>query len=125
VPQPRIHITDVDLVLEEPRHPTGETRERGTLVKGELLVTLHADGRIEFLDAEITSQNAGASWRSLGWVWEGGRRMVFVRAEIAGESWTSLVQSETLDLGLEKSVVTLIRQTGRPREALSGWTLFC
>ena len=90
-----------------------------------LLVALLADGRLQVLSGVPGAPDADARWQRLGWVWQDGRRMVFVRAEIAGASWGSLVRNERLGPRAGSARVTLTRQTAPPCEALSGWSLFC
>jgi hypothetical protein len=90
-----------------------------------LRVCLLPDGRITFPDSVAEPDAADASWQSLGCVRQGPWQMCFVRAEIGGESWVSLVRSDQLDPRLTSPVVTLRRQSAPGREPLDGWILFC
>jgi hypothetical protein len=106
--------------MAEPRGTIAETVGDDTL-----LVALLTGGRLRILGGAVDPHDADARWQSLGWVWQDGQRMVFVRAEIAGESWSSLVCDDRLDPRDPGSPITLTRQTTQPFETLSGWPLFC
>jgi CheY-like chemotaxis protein len=67
---------------------------------------------------------SGARWRQLGWVWEDGQRMGFIRAEIDGASWSVTVPVDAMPIGDRCTPVMLRRQTPRPSPPLMGWLSF-
>jgi hypothetical protein len=74
-----------------------------------LEVRLLESGRVAPLEG---TPDPEARWQVLGSIPLGGHQMYFVRAELAGASWTALVQTEALeqeDLNLR---VTLAQQSG-------------
>jgi hypothetical protein len=93
--------------------------------RSHLRVLLLPDGRVNGFTAGADSIPIDATWEILGSVQQDGLEMAFVRAEIRGECWASLVSSELLDPGCASALITLERQSTRRREPLSGWSLFC
>jgi hypothetical protein len=87
-------------------------------------VVLLPQGRVAVCDAGEMTIAAGARWEALGYVRQGAVEMSFVRAEIRGESWSSLVQSAWLNERRPSPPVTLKQQTA-PHEPPQGWSLFC
>ena len=90
----------------------------------QMQVFLLPDGRVAIRSADADPVAPGATWENLGSVRQVGQRMAFVRAEIAGESWASLVSGEWLDQDRTSPLVTLTRQT-QPHPPLTGWSRFC
>jgi hypothetical protein len=90
-----------------------------------LEVRLLSDGRARLSAAGSTPAVPDGAWQILGYVRQGGQRMGFVRAEIDGESWASLIGSERLEQGDSEPLVTLERQTTEPHAPLAGWIQFC
>ena len=82
------------------------------------------DGRVAVLGASADPVAPDATWENLGSVRQDGQHMAFVRAEIAGESWASLVGGEWLDQKRTSPRITLTRQT-QPHPPLGGWICFC
>jgi hypothetical protein len=90
-----------------------------------LQVVLLADGRLALPHhfEDLAAQEA--AWEILGSVRQDAKPMAFVRAQIAGTSWASLVPSARLREPSRRPLVTLYRQSAAPRVPLSGWILFC
>lgn len=61
-----------------------------------------------------------ARWQVLGSIPQGGQRMYFVRADLAGASWTALVDTEELEQETLNVRVTLAQQSGE-RVPRWGW----
>jgi hypothetical protein len=93
--------------------------------RSHLRVLLLPDGHVNEFASGADSIPLDATWKILGSVQQNGLEMAFVRAEIGGECWASLVTSELLDPGCTSPLITLARQSTRQREPLSGWSLFC
>ena len=84
-----------------------------------LQVRLLPDGHLAPLGLD---PDPAATWRVLGCTpYEG----CFVRAEVAGASWTARVQRGLLERHDSEVLVTLARQSDPPQEPLLGWILFC
>jgi hypothetical protein len=98
---------------------------RGRCAVGEaahLVVRLLPDGRVA---VPGSAPEADAVWQLLGYTHHAGARMGFVRAELAGASWTALVEPAWLERPKREARVTLARQGDAQREPLVGWILFC
>jgi len=89
-----------------------------------ILVLLLADGRVMMPEGDFLPGAGEATWEVLGRVRRGGEAMAFVRAEMAGVTWTALVESPALEADGGEMVVTLARQS-EPHPPLSGWARFC
>ena len=66
-----------------------------------------------------------ATWEVLGHTGEAGTTMGFIRVEMAGVSWVTLIPRDRLrriEAGLR---VKLRRQSSVAQDPLVGWTLFC
>ena len=63
-----------------------------------------------------------ATWQLLGCTPQAG---CFVRAEVAGVSWTTRVESAWLERPDRDGLVTVKRQSDSQREPLRGWILSC
>lgn len=63
-----------------------------------------------------------ATWQILGCTPHEG---CFVRAELAGASWTTRIQRACLERQDTDVLVTLAQQTRPGQEPLTGWILFC
>jgi hypothetical protein len=87
-------------------------------------VRLLGDGRIDLGSTGSYALQRDATWETLGTIHQGGQRMVFVRADIAGESWGALVKSEWLDQVAGTPLVTLARQSVPSQAPLRGWNHF-
>ena len=74
-----------------------------------LEVRLLSRGRVAPLEG---SPDPEAHWQVIGSIPQGGQRMCFVRAELAGASWTALVQTEALEQEGLNLRVTLAQQSG-------------
>lgn len=74
-----------------------------------LEVRLLARGRVAPLEGTADPE---ACWQVLGSIPQDGQRMYFVRAELAGASWTALVQTEALEQEGLNLRVTLAQQSG-------------
>jgi len=74
-----------------------------------LEVRLLAHGRVVPVEGTADPE---ACWHVLGSVPQAGQRMCFVRAELAGTSWTALVQTEDLEQEGLNLRVTLAQQSG-------------
>jgi hypothetical protein len=74
-----------------------------------LEVRLLASGRVAPLEG---TPDPEACWQVLGSIPQSGQRMYFVRAELAGTSWTALVQTEDLEKESLNLRVTLAQQSG-------------
>jgi hypothetical protein len=74
-----------------------------------LEVCLLSRGRVATLEGNPDPE---ARWQVLGSVPQAGERMYFVRAELAGASWTALVQTEALEEEGLNLCVTLAQQSG-------------
>ena len=90
-----------------------------------LQVRLLSDGRVQCPTASGMPAVPDGAWQILGYVRQGGQRMGFVRVEIDGESWASLVGSERLEQRDAEPLITLERQTTEPHAPLAGWIQFC
>lgn len=84
-----------------------------------LVAHLLPDGHLAIPGADPDSD---ATWRILGCTPHEG---CFVRAEVAGASWTTRVEKAWLERQRRDVLVTLARQSDPPREPLRGWILFC
>jgi hypothetical protein len=87
-------------------------------------VLLLADGHVRVPEGELLPGVAEATWEVLGQIRLDGEPMAFVRADMAGVTWTALVRSPGLETDNGSPVVTLTRQS-EPHPPLSGWALFC
>jgi len=74
-----------------------------------LEVCLLARGRIAPMEG---TPDPEARWQVLGSIPQGGQRLYFVRAELAGASWKALVQTEELEQEGLNLRVTLAQQSG-------------
>ena len=72
-----------------------------------------------------TTPDPVATWQVLGSIQQDGVKMCFVRAELAGVSWTTLIPAAALERPERGVLVTLARQNGPRHEPLRGWDLFC
>ena len=86
---------------------------------GYLQVRLLPNGRVVVHGADPDPE---ATWQVLGYTPHEG---CFVRAEVAGASWTTRVRSAWLERPDRDGLVTLVRQSSAPQEPLLGWILFC
>jgi hypothetical protein len=86
---------------------------------GSLQARLLPNGRVVVHGSDPDSD---ATWQILGCTPHEG---CFVRAELAGASWTTRVQSTWLERQDREMLVTLARQSDVPQEPLLGWILFC
>lgn len=93
-------------------------------VEEQMEVVLLPEGQVAFHQEGTMTLAAGATWEALGHVRQGADNMSFVRAEIRGAIWSTLVASEWLDERNPSPPVTLKQQT-ESHEPLSGWNLFC
>lgn len=87
-------------------------------------IVLLPDGRVAMPKSGRVDTRGEATWERLGSILECGEPMVFVRAEIDGASWASLVPRSRLERAGVRPVVTLRRQT-EPHPPLAGWSRFC
>jgi len=87
----------------------------------QLEVRLLTRGRVALLE---DSPDPEARWQVLGSVPQGGQRMCFVRADVAGGSWTVLVNTEDLEQEALNLRVTMAQQSGE-QVPLRGWLHFC
>ena len=72
-----------------------------------------------------TEPDPEASWEVLGHTWETGTAMGFLRVELDGASWATLLPKERLTQ-IETGVrVGIRRQSSVRQDPLVGWTLFC
>jgi hypothetical protein len=89
---------------------------------GQLEVVLLPDGQVAVSGAEPEPE---ATWEILGQTWEAGTTMGFLRIELGGASWATLIPRERL-ARIETGVrVTVRRQSNVRADSLVGWTLFC
>ena len=86
-----------------------------------LEVRLLSRGRVAPLEG---TPDPEARWQVLGSIPQDGHQMCFVRAELAGSSWTALVNTESLQQEALNLRVTLAQQSGAPIP-LRGWLHFC
>ena len=77
------------------------------------------DGHLAPLES---APDPDATWQILGCTPHEG---CFVRAELAGASWTTRVARTWLERQHREVVVTLERQSDPHQEPLIGWILFC
>jgi CheY-like chemotaxis protein len=88
-------------------------------------VQLWADGHVvPAMVPPETAQTAGV-WRLLGWVWERGQRLGFVRAEMDQASWTGFIPLDALGGSDAAPRVRLRRQPAARPGTLCGWLRFC
>ncbi|HEX2282224.1 MAG TPA: hypothetical protein VHG52_10750 [Thermomicrobiales bacterium] len=90
----------------------------------QIRVLLLSEGRVVLPEGGTVPGAHEATWEILGRVRRDGESMAFVRAEMAGETWTALVRSPGLEAVDGSPVVTLTRQS-EPHPPLSGWARFC
>ena len=90
----------------------------------QIRVVLLADGRVMMPEGGFVPGAGEGTWEVLGRVRRGSEAMAFVRAEMAGVTWTALVESPALEAGDRRPIVTLTRQS-EPHPPLSGWIRFC
>lgn len=89
---------------------------------GQLEVVLLPGGLVAVSSAE---PEPDATWEVLGHTWEAGTTMGFLRIELGGDSWATLIPRERL-ARLDNGVrVTVRRQSSVRSDSLVGWTLFC
>ena len=87
-----------------------------------LEVVLLPEGRVA---QSGTEPDPDATWDVLGHIWETGTAMGFLRVELGGASWATLLPKERLtqiETGLR---VQVRRQSSVRQDPLVGWTLFC
>jgi hypothetical protein len=91
---------------------------------GYLQARLFPNGRLLVHGANAVGADPDpeATWQILGCTPQEG---CFVRAEVAGATWTARVQSTWLERPESDELVTLARQSSVPPEPLRGWILFC
>jgi hypothetical protein len=91
---------------------------------GYLQARLLANGRVVVQggDPDGADPDPDATWQILGCTPHEG---CFVRAEVAGASWTTRVRSTWLERQNGNLLATLARQSSAPQEPLLGWILFC
>jgi hypothetical protein len=77
------------------------------------------DGRVVVHGADPDPE---ATWQLLGCTPHEG---CFVRAVVAGASWTTRVRSTRLERPDRAMLVTFTRQSDPPPEPLRGWILSC
>ena len=89
---------------------------------GQLEVVLLPGGQVAVSGPEPEPE---ATWEILGHTWEAGTTMGFLRVELGGDSWATLMPRERL-ARIETGVrVTVRRQSSVRQDSLVGWTLFC
>lgn len=88
----------------------------------QLAARLLPDGQLVIPGA---TPDAGATWQVLGSIQQEGVKMCFVRAELAGVSWKTLVPAAALERPDQGVLVTLAPQNSPRQEPLRGWDLFC
>jgi len=66
-----------------------------------------------------------ATWEVLGHTGEAGTTMGFIRVEMAGASWATLIPRDRLGRIEAGLPVKLRRQSSVAQDPLVGWTLFC
>ena len=86
---------------------------------GYLQARLFPNGRLVVHGADPDPE---ATWQILGCTPQEG---CFIRAEVAGATWTARVRSTWLERPEWDELVTLVRQSSAPPEPLRGWILFC
>ena len=87
-----------------------------------LEVVLLPEGQVSLNGSEL---DAEAGWEVLGHTGQTGTTMGFIRVEMAGVSWATLIPKDRLgriEAGLR---VKLRRQSSVAQDPLVGWTLFC
>ena len=83
---------------------------------------LRPDGQVALLGSD---SDPAAAWQVVGCAPVEGTSMCFVRAELAGASWTTLIRAEGLPHDDTSRRVTVARQAALHQEPLTGWILFC
>jgi len=88
----------------------------------QLEVVLLPEGHVARDGSEL---DAGATWEVLGHTGEAGTTMGFIRVEMAGASWATLIPKDRLSRIEGGLRVKLRRQSSVAQDPLVGWTLFC
>jgi CheY-like chemotaxis protein len=109
------------------RRPDGQmqnaplNRDTASTLDSQVRALLFPDGRVVVFDDPLRQL---AKWRLLGRIRQGGELLSFVRIDAAGDSWTALVPSISLEQETMPLSVPLYRQSDSRKEPLSGWPLF-
>jgi CheY-like chemotaxis protein len=97
------------------------TEDQPNCLDDQVRALLFSDGRVVVYDNPLTQL---ANWRLLGRIRQDGELLSFLRIDVAGDSWTALVPSTSLEQEPMPLCVSLLRRSGSEREPLSGWPLF-
>jgi hypothetical protein len=97
------------------------TEDQPNCLDDQVRALLFSDGRAVVYDNPLTQL---ANWRLLGRIRQDGELLSFLRIDVAGDSWTALVPSTSLEQEPMPLCVSLLRRSGSEREPLSGWPLF-
>jgi hypothetical protein len=119
-PQPTFRERPTMLAAPSPTHRRTDNSPLHDV--GHIEVVLLPGGHVALSGTEPVPE---AGWEVLGHAWEAGTPMAFLRIELGGASWATLLPKERLARSETGLRVMVRRQSSIQQDPLVGWTLFC